>query len=133
VNQIAFTVREGVAAGLRAKDLMPNDVLATEALGLVYENASIFATDALPKAEEMYARALELEPQNPLFAIKLGQIKRLAADGKQDGAEKSALLNEAKMYFSQAVEKKPDLAIAHYNLAVISSRMKDYDAAIRSI
>jgi tetratricopeptide (TPR) repeat protein len=132
VNQIAFTVREGVAAGLRAKDLMPNDVLATEALGLVYENASIFATDALPKAEEMYARALELEPQNPLFAIKLGQIKRLAADGKQDGAEKSALLNEAKMYFSQAVEKKPDLAIAHYNLAVISSRMKDYDAAIQS-
>ncbi len=132
VNQIAFTVREGVAAGLRAKDLMPNDVLATEALGLVYENASIFATDALPKAEEMYARALELEPQNPLFAIKLGQIKRLAADGKQDGAEKSALLNEAKTYFSQAIEKKPDLAIAHYNLAVIDSRLKDYDAAIQS-
>lgn len=132
VNRIAFTVREAVAAGLRAKDLMPNDVLATEALGLVYENASIFATDALPKAEEMYIRALELEPQNPLFAIKLGQIKRLAADGKQDGPEKTALLNEAKGYFEQAVQKKPDLAIAHYNLAVIASRMKDYDGAILS-
>ncbi len=132
VNKIAFTVREAVASGLRAKELMPNDVLATEALGLVYENASIFATDALPKAEEMYMRALELEPQNPLFAIKLGQIKRLTADGKQDGAEKTALLNEAKAYFEQAVAKKADLAIAHYNLAVIASRMKDYDAAIRS-
>lgn len=132
VNQIAFAVREAVAAGLRAKELMPNDVLATEALGLVYENASIFATDALPKAEEMYMRALELEPQNPLFAIKLGQIKRLSADGKQDGAEKTALLSEAKTYFEQAVAKKADLAIAHYNLAVIASRMKDYDSAIRS-
>lgn len=132
VNKIAFTVREAVASGLRAKELMPNDVLATEALGLVYENASIFATDALPKAEEMYMRALELEPQNPLFAIKLGQIKRLSADGKQDGAEKTALLNEAKTYFEQAVAKKADLAIAHYNLAVIASRMKDYDTAIRS-
>jgi tetratricopeptide (TPR) repeat protein len=132
VNRIAFTVREAVASGLRAKDLMPNDVLSTEALGLVYENASIFATDALPKAEEMYIRALELEPQNPLFAIKLGQIKRLAADGKQDGVEKTALLNEAKGYFEQAVEKKTDLAIAHYNLAVVASRMKDYDTAIRS-
>ncbi len=132
VNKIAFTVREAVASGLRAKELMPNDVLATEALGLIYENASIFATDALPKAEEMYMRALELEPQNPLFAIKLGQIKRLSADGKQDGAEKTALLNEAKTYFEQAVAKKADLAIAHYNLAVIASRMKDYDTAIRS-
>lgn len=132
VNKIAFTVREAVASGLRAKELMPNDVLATEALGLVYENASIFATDALPKAEEMYMRALELEPQNPLFAIKLGQIKRLSADGKQDGAEKTALLSEAKTYFEQAVAKKADLAIAHYNLAVIASRMKDYDTAIRS-
>ncbi len=132
VNQIAFTVREGVAAGLRAKDLMPNDVLATEALGLIYENASIFATDALPKAEEMYARALELEPQNPLFAIKLGQIKRLAADGKPEGAEKTALLNEAKGFFEQAIAQKSDLAIGHYNLAVIQSRLKDSDAAIRS-
>lgn len=132
VNKIAFTVREAVASGLRAKGLMPNDVLATEALGLVYENASIFATDALPKAEEMYLRALELEPQNPLFSVKLGQIKRLAADEKPDGAEKTALLNEAKAYFEQAIAKKADLAIAHYNLAVIASRMKDYDTAIRS-
>lgn len=132
VSRIAFAVREAVAAGVRAKDLMPNDVLATEALGLIYENASIYATDALPKAEEMYLRALELEPQNPLFSIKLGQIKRLAADGKQDGAEKTALLNEAKAFFDEAVKKKADLGIAHYNLAVVSSRMKDYDAAIQS-
>lgn len=133
VSKIAFAVREAVAAGVRAKELMPNDVLATEALGLIYENASIYATDALPKAEEMYVRALELEPQNPLFSIKLGQIKRLGADGKQqEGAEKTALLNEAKAYFDQAIGKKPDLAIAHYNLAVVSSRMKDYDAAIKS-
>lgn len=132
VSRIAFAVREAVAAGVRAKDLMPNDVLATEALGLIYENASIYATDALPKAEEMYTRALELEPQNPLFSIKLGQIKRLGADGKQDGAEKTALLNEAKAYFETAVQKKPDLAIAHYNLAVVASRNKDYDKAIES-
>lgn len=133
VNRIAFTVREAVAAGVKAKELMPNDVLATEALGLVYENASIYATDAMPKAEEMYARALELEPQNPLFSVKLGQIKRLASDNsKQDGPEKTALLNEAKTRFEEAIDKKADLAIAHYNLAVVESRLKDYDAAIKS-
>lgn len=132
VNRIAFLVREGVASGNRSKDLMPNDVLTVEALGLIYENASIFATDALPRAEEAYVRALELEPQNPLFQIKLGQIKRLAADGKEDGAEKTALYEEALAAFQQSVEKKPDLAIAHYNEAVALARLKRVDAAITS-
>lgn len=130
VNRIAFLVREGVASGNRAKDLMPNDVLSVEALGLIYENASIFATDALPRAEDTYKRAVELEPQNPLFQIKLGQIKRLTADGKQDGAEKTALYHDAENYFQSAVDKKPDLAIAYYNLAVAEARLKQLDAAI---
>lgn len=130
VNRIAFLVREAVASGNRAKDLMPNDVLSSEALGLIYENASIFATDALPRAEEVYKRSLELEPQNPLFEIKLGQIKRLTADAKPDGAEKTALYEEAKGYFQTAVEKKSDLAIAYYNLAVAEARLKNTDAAI---
>ncbi|TXH01900.1 MAG: hypothetical protein E6P95_01010, partial [Candidatus Moraniibacteriota bacterium] len=131
VDRIAVLVREGVASGNRAKDLMPNDVLSTEALGLIYENASIFATDALPRAEETYKRALELEPQNPLFQIKLGQIKRLTADGKEgESAEKTALYEEARMYFQNAVDKKPDLAVAYYNKAVAEARLKDIDAAV---
>lgn len=132
VNRIAFLVREGVAASNRSKDLMPNDVLAVEAQGLIYENASIFATDALPRAEEAYRRALELEPQNPLFHIKLGQIKRLSGDGKPDGAEKSALYEEAVSAFQMAVDRKPNLAIAYYNRAVAEARLKRLDAAIES-
>lgn len=132
VNRIAFLVRESVASGNRAKDLMPNDVLSVEALGLIYENASIFATDALPRAEEAYRRSVELEPQNPLFQIKLGQIKRLSADGKEAEAEKIALYEEALTAFGKAVEKKPDLAIAHYNQAVALARLKRVDAAIES-
>ena len=132
VNKIAFLVRESVASGTRSKDLMPNDVLSVEALGLIYENASLFATDALPRSEEAYRRAVELEPQNPLFEIKLGQIKRLTADGKEAGAEKVALYEEALAAFEKSVEKKPDLAIAHYNVAVAQARLKQVDAAIES-
>lgn len=132
VNAIAFLVREGVASGNRSKDLMPNDVLSVEALGLIYENASIFATDALPRAEESYRRAVELEPENPLFHIKLGQIKRLAGDGKPDGAEKSALYEEAATAFQMAIDRKPNLAVAYYNRAVAEARLKRLDAAIES-
>lgn len=132
VNKIAFLVRESVASGTRSKDLMPNDVLSIEALGLTYENASLFATDALPRAEEAYRRALELEPQNPLFQIKIGQIKRLTADGKEAGVEKTALYEEALAAFQKSAEKKPNLAIAHYNVAVAQARLKQVDAAIES-
>lgn len=132
VNKIAFLVREGVASGNRARDLMPNDVLTVEALGLIYENASIFATDALPRAEEAYRRALELEPQNPLYYIKLGQLKRLAGDAKSEGAEKNSLYQDAIDNFQKAADKKSNLAIAYYNRAIVETRLKHYDDAINS-
>ncbi|MEP7162810.1 MAG: tetratricopeptide repeat protein, partial [Candidatus Moraniibacteriota bacterium] len=131
VNKIAFYVREAVASGEKSKEIMPNDVLTTEALGLVYENASLFASDALPKAEEQYARAMELEPQNPLYAVKLGQIKRLQGDGKPEGPERTGLMTDARTRFQEAVTLKPDLAVAHYNLAVAEARLKNVDAAIK--
>lgn len=132
VDKIAFFVRESVAAGERSKQIMPNDVLTVEALGLIYENASLFATDALPKSQEMYTRATELEPQNPLFAIKQGQIRRLQGDGKEVGAERTALMTSARDFFQQSVDKKPDLAVAHYNLAVSYARLGDTEKAIVS-
>ena len=131
-DAVAFYVREAVAAGEQGKRLMPNDVMATETLGLIYENASLYAGDALPKAEAAYARALELEPKNPLYALKLGQIKKLTGDGKKEGAEQTGLYQEAEKLFLQSVDQKKDLAIAHYNLAVIRSRLQELDKAIES-
>lgn len=132
VNDIAFFVREGLDRSRNATTKMPNDVLAVEALGLMYENASLFATDALPKAGEAYTRAMELEPQNPLFSLKLGQIARIQGDAKSEGAERTALMQQAKDDFQQAVDKKPGLAVSHYNLAVAEARLKEIDAAIES-
>ncbi len=131
VEKIAYLVRQAVAFGEQSKVIMPNDVLTVEALGLIYENASLFATDALPKSEEQYKRAMELEPQNPLFDIKLGQLKRLSGDAtKEAGAERTALMTEAKGFFQSAVDKKPDLAVARYNLAVAHARLQEIDKAI---
>lgn len=130
VSKIADLVRQAVFFGEQSKAIMPNDVLTVEALGLVYENASLFATDALPKSEEQYKRAMELEPQNPLFDIKLGQLRRLAGDAKDAGAERTALMTEARDYFLSAVAKKGDLAVAHYNLAVAYARLQEIDKAI---
>ncbi len=132
VNTVAQYVRQAVAASEQGKRQMPNDVMATESLALIYENGAVYASDALPKAEEIYMRAHELEPHNPLYFLKLGQVKRAEGDAKAEGAERTALYGNAKDYFKQAIDEKSDLAAAHYNLSIILARLKESDAAIES-
>ena len=118
---------------------MPNDVLSVETLGLAKEQGIPYVSDAdatvlLSDAFDAYKRASELEPVNPLLLIKQGQMKRLLADAKDpktDAAAQSALYEEAKGFFTQAIEKKPNLAAAHYNLALTEARLKDIDNAIK--
>jgi len=130
VNTVAQYVRQAVASGEQGRRLMPNDVMAAESLALIYENGAVYASDALPKAEELYTRAQELEPHNPLFFLKLGQVKRALGDAKPEGAERTALYNEARDFYQKAIDEKADLAVAHYNLAVVLARLKETDKAI---
>jgi len=132
VDTIATYVRQAVSVGEESKRLMPNDVMVVESLGLIYENASLYANDALLKAEDLYLRALELEPQNPLYLVKLGQIKKLSADGKPEGAERDDLYKKSVDLFQKAIDKKNNLAVAYYNLAVAQSRLKNIDGAVES-
>lgn len=131
-DAVAFYVREAVRAGEEGRRLMPNDVMAVESVGLIYENAGLYASDALPKAAELYTRALELEPKNPLYFLSLGQIKKVAADAKPEGAERDGLFGEARDFFQKAIDLKQDLAVAHYNLAVVLSRLQKMDEAVGS-
>ncbi len=130
VDTIAAYVREAIRVGEQGKQIMPNDVMQVESLGLIYENASLYASDALPRAADLYTRALELEPTNPLYSVKLGQIKKLAADGKPEGAERDGLYKEAKDLFQKAIDQKQDLAVAYYNLAIVESHLKNLDGAV---
>jgi tetratricopeptide (TPR) repeat protein len=133
-NKVVFNVREAIARTERGAAISPMSVRMAESLGLIYENSSLYAADALPKAFEAYEKALALEPNNPLILVKLGQIKRAMADQKPEGeaAAKTELYVEAKDYFEQAVEKKSNLPVAHYSLSVGLSRLKEYDRAIES-
>lgn len=130
IQNIATLTREAVLAAERGMFLMPADVVAAESTGQIYENASLFAGDALPKAYEAYERALNLEPQSPTLLFKLGQMKKALADQKPDGEEKIALLSEAKTQFKASIEKKKDLAVTHYFLALTLSGLKEYDTAL---
>jgi tetratricopeptide (TPR) repeat protein len=129
-RKVVNYIRESIAVMERAAAIAPNDARVAESLGLIYENSSLYAKDALPKAFDAYEKALSLEPNNPLLLVKLGTIKRAMGDALEAGEEQTALYDEAKGFFEAAIEKKADLPLAHYNLAVVLSRMKAYDAAI---
>jgi tetratricopeptide (TPR) repeat protein len=126
-------VRQAVSASEIGRKIMPNDVMAVESLALVYENSSLYAKDALSKAEEIYGRAHELEPHNPLYILKLAQVKKAQADAiKTAGADKDALYSQAKDLFQQTIDEKKDLAPAYYGLALTYSSLKDTDKAIEN-
>lgn len=134
VSQLEQLLRDAVSVANQGKNRMPNDVLAVESLALVYENGSLYASDALEKADEMYARASELEPTNPILWVKQGQIKRSMGDNKkEDDTTKTKLYQDSETKLKMALEKKPDLGAGFYNLSVTQSRLKETEEAIKSI
>lgn len=116
-----------------AMNRMPNDVVVHEAAGQVYENISLLAGSdpaVLAETTKIYKRALELEPKNPYFYIKLGLIDRVLAGRDDQKDERSNLLAEAKQYFQNALDQKPDFTTAYLNLGLTEEMMGNTDAAV---
>jgi cytochrome c-type biogenesis protein CcmH/NrfG len=117
----------------RSQDLMKRDVLTEEALGQIYENAGLYVPDSLNLAIESYQKGLELEPQNPNYYLKIGQIKiSLAAIKGSNEQEKKQLLSEAKDNLLKAVDKKSNFSPALYQLSLVYDALGEIDQAIDS-
>ena len=119
-----------------AMNRMPNDVLVHEVAGQVYENVSLLAgsdPDVLARTSSIYHRALDLEPKNPLFYMKLGLIDRVLASRDDKKSSKTDLLNEAKSYFDTAIEKKPDFIDGYLNRALTEEALDHTDDAVRDL
>lgn len=132
-----------VAAGAvgTGESLMPNDVLANETKGFVYENSGGFIPGALSSAVSAYERAKELEPQNPYLDIAVGKLKLVEAQTKAEDAieEKTGLVNDAKTYFESAKEKTSFdyegqnlsfFAPAHYYISVVEEALGNINESI---
>jgi len=132
-NKVAALIRQAIQVTEQAYSLSPDSVRTAEAAGLIYENSSLYAPDALSKAFDFYKKASDLEPNNPVTLVKLGQVKRAIGDQAAEGQSRTDAYNEAKGYFEQAASKKDNLGIAHYNLAVVLSRLKDNGRVIDEV
>lgn len=133
VETIQQYLNNAIFLSNKAKDLSPNDVVAVESLAQVYENSIMFIDKSAQLAEQYYQRASELEPHNPVYYVKLGEMKIAQASSIEDSAQKKQLIQEAIPLFQKSVDEKKDYAIGYHDIAIASQATGDLDKAIEAI
>ncbi len=132
VETIQQYLNNAIFLSNKAKDLSPNDVVAVESLAQVYENSVMFIDKSAQLAEQYYKRASELEPHNPVYYVKLGEMKIAQASSIEDAAQKKQLIQESIPLFQKSVDEKKDYAIGYYDIAIASQASGDLDKAIEN-
>ncbi len=133
INKIQEYLNYSIATTNQGKNMSKNNVASVETLALIYENAGFYVADSLNLAEENYKRALELEPHNPVYYIKLGRLKINMTAGKKEIEEKKALVNEAADLFRKAVDEKSNYAEGYYQLSLAEEALNQLDQAIENV
>lgn len=118
-STITQLVQAAISEGKATVTLNPSRSGNWEVLAQIYTSIMPFATGADQFATQTYTQAVALDPINPNLRIALGGV--YYALGNYDSAIDS---------FKLAALAKPDLANAHYNLAIAYQAKKDYDNAI---
>ncbi len=133
VNRITGYLTKSIAFATQGRNLMSKDVTANEVLAQIYENAGIYVPESMSSAEENYNKTMELDPYNPNFYLRLGQIKISLVPTKKEESEKKKLVEEAKELFQKSIDKKSDFDAGYYNLALTQEALGDVEGAIENI
>lgn len=132
VEKIKQFLNSSIAATNIGSQMMKNDVSSVETLAAIYENGGYYVLDSYNLAIDNYKKALELEPHNPIYYIKIGQIKMALAGIEKDTEKKKQMVTEAEDMFTKSTEEKSDLPDGYYNLSLAQNALGENDAAIES-
>jgi putative inorganic carbon (hco3(-)) transporter len=132
IDAVKRYLNNSIAATVQGKNLTPKDVLAVESLAQIYENAGLYIPDSLNLAQTAYADAQKLEPHNPNYYVKLGQIKTTQAASEKDEAKRKQLVQDGKDFFQKAIDEKVNFAPGYYFLSLADEALGDIDGAVDS-
>lgn len=104
---ITTLIQQAITESRAAVGLNPTRASNWEALGSIYRSIATLAQGAGGFAVQSYSQAIALDPINPNLRIALGGLYYA-------GKEYDLAINS----FRLAAQAKPDLANAHYNLAI---------------
>jgi tetratricopeptide (TPR) repeat protein len=133
IDKIRLFLSTGVQAGVRGKELMGMDISSIETLAQIYENSGVYLIEGLDLAEKEYRLAMELEPSNPNFYVRIGQIKTKLATSKEKQDEKKKLVEEARDLFQKSIEMRNNFDAGYYNLALTQEALGQMDEAITNM
>lgn len=130
INKIQQYLNNSIAVANQAKIISPNDVGTVESLALVYENAGLYVANSLDLAADNYKRAQELEPHNPVYFVKLGQLKVAEGGNEKDPDKRKLLVNDAKNLFQKSIDEKQNYPDGYYQLALAYEALNELDQAV---
>lgn len=119
---ITQLVQQGLREAKNAVALNSTKVTNIENLASIYRNLLNFAEGADAWTIASYQQAIVLDPVNPNLRLALGGVYF---------AQKN--FDDAVNQFQNAVNLKPDLANAHYNLAIALREKGQYERALASM
>lgn len=125
-------LNNAIVLGNKGKDLTPSDVASVEALAQIYENAGLYVSGSADLTQQLYSRALELEPHNPLYFIKLGQVK-ISQLSAANEADKKQLIQDALDLFKKSTAEKADYAVGYYYTSLAENSLGNADAAVEAM
>lgn len=126
-------LQAAISASRQALSLTPNDVEAVGALASIYENATLYISDANSFAVDYYNRMMELEPINPIPHIRLAVLKTAEITADTTDEQKNKILTEAIVKYQKALELKPDLAGVYSGISFAYEAMGDFEKAISNM
>ncbi len=106
-QQMIGLLQQAIREARAATTLDPQDTQNWQVLAQIYQNMSTSAPDAKEWAVQSLVKAIETSPVDPSLRITLGGI--FLANNQA---------SQAIPFFQQAVQLKPDMPNAHYNLAL---------------
>ena len=119
-----------IDTGKKALNLSANNVNNAQAMALIYENASFYVQGALEWAENLYNKAIELDPDSPTPYLRIALINMARANAEKDKTQQEYYINEAIKKYDLALAKKSDFAAANYGKAIAYERLSKIDDAI---
>ncbi|MDP2708456.1 MAG: hypothetical protein Q8O93_00165 [bacterium] len=119
-----------IDSGKKALSISPNNASNNESMALIYENASFYVQGALEWAENLYNKAIELEPDSPTPYLRMALINMARANAEKDQSQKEYYINEAIKKYDEALAKKNDFDAAYYGKAIAYENLNKADESI---
>ncbi|MFH1671153.1 MAG: tetratricopeptide repeat protein [Candidatus Portnoybacteria bacterium] len=125
-TQLLQTLAAGSIQQARiATDIAPKSVNSWENLGVIYRDSRGLVGGSIPFAVEAFSRAMELEPNNPVFYREICRLNIIS--------EEEVDWDKTLSYCQKAIDLKPNYLDAQVQLALAYERKGELEEAVRQM